>query len=232
MLRRVRPVQPRPASGDRTDARAGFESTARAASGSGHNRGFGNRQRGAVDRGPCSPRFGGTIPWPAALMCAGTHAPAGLCVSARRRAPPGPGSAPRPPPCRPAGSAARATARPCSAAPGSPRARRPRSRPPARPGRRGAAAARDRRPPQGADRVADGGVLVAEHEQPLGRETRERRAELLRLRTIGDRQDAALLGGLDGVGAQAVHVDPLALRVAGDDRADRPGAHLDRFWAR
>ena len=48
-----------------------------------------------------------------------------------------------------------------------------------------------------------------------------------RLGDRGDAQDAALLGGLDDIGAHPLGVDPGGLGEAGQDRLQRGGAHLD-----
>ena len=50
-----------------------------------------------------------------------------------------------------------------------------------------------------------------------------------RRRDLRDGEDAALLGSLDGVGAHAVKIDPLGLRMPHDYGLQARDAHLDRL---
>ena len=76
-----------------------------------------------------------------------------------------------------------------------------------------------------------GGIrgLVAEHQQALRVALAEIAIERHRLGDIGKAQDAALLGGLDDIGAHPLAVDPRDLGEAGQHRLQRGRAHLDRL---
>ena len=91
---------------------------------------------------------------------------------------------------------------------------------------RGGGIAGSAAPRRAATGSATAALLVAEDEEAFGREFRERYGEPDRVGKIGNRQDAALLGRFDGVGAQAIEIDPLALRITGEDRPDGAGSHL------
>ena len=151
-------------------------------------------------------------------------------VSASRRARPEPARAPRPPRYRRAGCAARATSRTmfgsCEQ-----RARSSSANPPSGPistltGGPGEAAARAESAATGS---FDVGVLVAEHQQPIRRPAAQQRVELLGSAISGNVENAALLGGLDRVGAHALEIDALGLGVARQHRLQPRGAHLDRL---
>ena len=74
-----------------------------------------------------------------------------------------------------------------------------------------------------------GARLVAEH-QPAGRVPGvEQRLERHRAGDVEDVGLAALLGGLDGVGAQPLGLDALGVGVAGEDRQHAGGAELGRL---
>ena len=77
----------------------------------------------------------------------------------------------------------------------------------------------------------DGGLrrLVAENQQALRLALAEIAIERHRLGDRGEAEDAALLGGLDDIGAHPLAVDPRDLGVARQNRLQLRGAHFDRL---
>src|SRR5262245_10971505 len=71
--------------------------------------------------------------------------------------------------------------------------------------------------------------FVGEDEPPPLVPAVEQLGKLLRLQDFRHAQDAALLGGLDGVGMQALALDALGYGVARDDRAERACAKFGCF---
>ncbi len=71
---------------------------------------------------------------------------------------------------------------------------------------------------QRGERIGDFGVLVAEHDGARGLAGGEQAEKLGRLGDLRKTKNAALLGGLDGVGAHALEIDPRHLAVAGEHR--------------
>ena len=91
------------------------------------------------------------------------------------------------------------------------------------------APARSRPPLQRRDGIGEFGGLVAEHQQPLAVAAGEIAVQRHRLGDRGEAEDAALLGGLDDIGAHPLGVDPGDLGEAGQHRPQRRGTHLDRL---
>ena len=82
---------------------------------------------------------------------------------------------------------------------------------------------------QRGDRVLYLRVLVAEDQKPGGIALGDHPVQAQRRGNFRQRQDAALLGRLDRIGAHAVEVDARDLGVPGDDRLQARRAHLDRL---
>ena len=79
------------------------------------------------------------------------------------------------------------------------------------------------------DRIAHVGGLVAEHQHARRLARRDHALERDRLGDLGNAENAALLGGLDRVGAHALEIDASDLAVLHRDRLQPRGAHLDRL---
>ena len=156
----------------------------------------------------------------------------GSRVSASRRAPPAPAPAPRPRRCRRAGCAARARDARCSAAAAAPRAP-PSANPPSGPISTLTGSGPAMPPPRAAASAATGSFTSASSSQNTSRRSghpvANERLELDRLGDLRDVEDAALLGGLDGVRAHPRQIDALGLGVPRDHRLQPRDAHLDRL---
>ena len=145
---------------------------------------------------------------------------------ANRPARPAPKPAPRPRRCRRAECAGRARAGPRSAAAAGQRARPRRSRLPARSARQAASGGTPVSAATGSATSASSSQNTSQRAGiPLGQEPRKGD----RLADIRQGQDAALLGGLDRVGAHALGIDARDLAVAGEHRLQPRDAHLDRL---
>ena len=72
--------------------------------------------------------------------------------------------------------------------------------------------------------------LVAEDQQPAGGALAEEAVQRHRLGNGGDAEDAALLGGLDDIGAHPLGIDAGSLGKAGQDRLKVAAPISMAFW--
>ena len=156
----------------------------------------------------------------------------GRCVNASRPAPRRPAPAPRPRRCRRAGCAARARAAPRWAARSS-AARSSSAKPPSGPISTASGGGRCRRPRRAAASAATGSFTSASSSQNTSRRVGlalgQHAVEAERGGDLRQRQDAALLGGLDRIGPHPLEIDARDLGVPREHRLQARGAHLDRL---
>ena len=79
---------------------------------------------------------------------------------------------------------------------------------------------------QGAHRISERRVLVAEDHRPGRIPFGEKPREGNLLRDGRQAENAALFGGLDGIGAHPLEVDARGLRASGHHGPDGSGSHL------